>query len=67
MMKIPISRFRRELRRLLRILNNNQEEVIFITRKGVNMFVLVSVKHYEESLNNPLQDIKQGLSYLHRN
>jgi prevent-host-death family protein len=57
-MKIPISRFRRELRRLLRILNNNQEEVIFITRKGVNMFVLVSVNHYEESLNNSLQDIK---------
>ena len=46
-MKVPISRFRRELRKLLRILGNREEKTIFITRKGVILFVLVAEDHYE--------------------
>ena len=51
MKTIPLSRFRRNLNSLLKLLQSNKNLVIMVTRNKKEVFVLVSTKQYEELYN----------------
>lgn len=48
--EIPISKARRELTKLGRILNKEPETVYILTKNGTPVSVLTSVKFYEEQV-----------------
>lgn len=45
---IPISRFRRELNKWMRFIENNPEEVLFLTRNKIKDGVITSPEWYEK-------------------
>lgn len=52
---IPISRFRRELKKCMRFINKNPDNVIFITKNKINVGVVLSPERYE-SMRKTIRD-----------
>ena len=48
MTTISISRFKREMRKIFRIIELNPEKVFFVTRNKIPIIVISSVNHYEQ-------------------
>lgn len=49
--KIPLSRFRRELNKWVRYIKNNQEDVIYITQNNKIFGVILSPNRYNTIIN----------------
>lgn len=51
MKRIPVSRFKRELNSLLKLLKSHPDLVIMVTRNKQDLFILLSTEKYEEMTN----------------
>lgn len=56
--RIPISRLKRELRKWMRYIDNNPHEVLYISRDGDGVFVLMPEHEFERVTSLPREPNK---------
>lgn len=56
MQTIPLSRLKRELRQVLRFLENHPDQVVYVSRNKKVVFVLTGITHYETMVSLTEED-----------